>query len=129
MSYNIDSVTLLSCVEPLRISREAAARWAAKEDKVPEGLSDAVRDWAKLGAPESLIIITDKLTWTGDFSGHRYNDSLADFAADTTGDASFLLTWAGGDSQTGLRIADGKAYEHKVDIALGKFVGMLTEPY
>ncbi len=70
MSYNIDSVTLLSCVVPLRISREAAARWAA-------------------------------------------------------GDASFLLTWEGGDSQTGLRIADGKAYEHKVDIALGDVVAEL----
>ena len=46
-----------------------------------------------------------------------------EFAADTTGDASYLLTWAGGDSLTGLRIVDGKAYEHDLVSVLGERTG------
>jgi len=130
MSYNIDSVTLITSERPLTMTREAVEKWRSRQDgDVPETFeSTMAAAWAiavlRDRPIDEAVDITKTFTWAGEWSGPTYNDgALAEFAADTTGDASYLLTWAGGDSLTGLRIVDGKAYEHELVSVLGERTG------
>jgi len=133
MSYNIDSVTLISSARPLTMTREAVEKWRSRQDgDVPETFENTMSAaWAIAVLADrpidEAVDITKTFTWSGEWSGPTYNDgTLAEFAADTAGDASYLLTWEGGDSLTGLRIVDGKAYVHKLVTVLGEQVEELA---
>ncbi len=55
-----------------------------------------------------------RFAWTGEFSGHAYDDTLPHILKLTTGTADLLFSWEGGDFCTGLRVEDGKITKKKV---------------
>lgn len=138
MSYNIDSVTILSSSE-LRILRIEVAR--LREDlkgNLPEChfLDEIVDVWtcscakqtqtmsanfcSNCGAMLSDKEVTlDGLQWCGSGSGHTFEEFKTALRS-VRGRADLLLVWEGGDSMTGLRVEDGRVTEHDVLVSLGE---------
>jgi hypothetical protein len=112
VSYNITSTDTRTST--LRISRKNARK--AQKIELPEGMADVV-DRLKFG-PDGYAPI-ERFWWYGESSGNAHGDGRLDaFVALTEGDADVILTWEGGDSHSGLRIRNGKAYPCDVRIEL-----------
>jgi hypothetical protein len=143
MGYSISSTDTLS--SSLTISRTAWMKW--KERDLPEcnpldnlkandfGAAPTCKngheqDGGKPFCAECGEVINDpgdarapikRFSWSSVASDSYLRDgTLAEFAADLEGEADILLTWESGDSFSGIRIKDGKASEHEVDMVLGK---------
>lgn len=116
MSYNIDSVRLLSGSGQIRA---ADVLRLCKELNLPEvNLLDELKAAAKNAAPETLLPIR-QWWWSGEFSGMSYNEGeLRKLARCVVGSVDLLLTWEGGDSVLGIRISDGQLTECDVRMVL-----------
>lgn len=142
MGYSIDSTDTLSST--LRISRTNFLKW--KERDLPEmnpienlsledfplvkcsngheqeGVKPFCSDCGETisGLDDSSAAL-ERFSWGGVASSHHYSDgTLAQLAADLEGEADIIFTWEGGDSFSGVRIKDGKAVKHEVQMTLGK---------
>lgn len=144
MGYSITTTDTLSST--LRITKTAYLRW--KEQHLPESnpldrLS--LKDFGALptcqngheqdrdkpfcpecGVPVQAVESTapiERFFWGGVGSSNYYHDgTLGRLAADLEGEADIIFTWEGGDSFSAVRIKDGKATEHKVEMALGDLI-------
>ena len=78
---------------------------------------DYVEEVEELPGRTEELLITKPL-WVGTGSGSTV-ENFYKALAETHGSADLLLTWAEGDSYTGLRVVDGKVTEHEVVFTLG----------
>lgn len=112
MSYNIDNWEQIAG-NKLRISKENAEALRRKvEDDRPE---DWFLDDLKFG-PDGYADVD--LHIRSMRSGYFFEDHIGEVAAALEGEADFVITWEGGDSHSGLRIAGGKAIEMDVVMTL-----------
>jgi len=117
MSYDIDSVEYLTTGR-LVINRARGAALRTKHlNDLPEGcfLTDpsAGRDSTDLPG----FIVIEKPWWYSEGSGRSLGVFKA-ILAETLGSADLLLTWAGGDSHSGIRVNNGTVTEMDVIFAL-----------
>jgi hypothetical protein len=112
MSYNIDSWEQIGDGK-LRISKKYAQKLKRKfRDERPE---DWFLDDLKFGDDGyAEVDLYMRCGWSGNF----YHEHMAEVAQSLEGSADFVLTWEGGDSHSGLRIRNGKAYELEVAFTL-----------
>ena len=117
MSYNIDSVTVLSS-NGFRVHRTKARRAttrAEKHDWTPE-----VAPFEELEFGEDGYASLERFWFYGECSGTAWEEGVFEiYASATEGEADLLVTWEGGDSFSGVRIRDGKVTQHKVATTLG----------
>lgn len=122
MSYNIDTGTVIK--GQLRMTgRNIAAVFAEHGDRLPEcSFIGEVAAEIGIGASASVLDAEQDIdagNYYGVGSGHGY-DLLCDTILPlTTGSADIVFTWEGGDSQTGVRVVEGKVTRHKVVTAFG----------
>ncbi|MDE2095634.1 MAG: hypothetical protein KGL39_00125 [Patescibacteria group bacterium] len=115
MSYNIDSCEYLK--GSLRIKRGDVSKLIEKHQEtgnIPEG--NFLEDLNLTGSPDEELII-EVPNWYSECSGYTY-DVFKEVLSHTTGEADILLVWEGGDSQTGLRVRNGKVKEMTVKATL-----------
>lgn len=109
MSYNISHTEYLS--GKLRINRRDAARLEQDhKDEMPE--SSFIYDCAYI---DDDVVDIEHPDWSGCGSGYTHELLLAALAL-TTGEADILFVWEGGDSQTVLRVKDGKVRKGKLKL-------------
>lgn len=117
MSYNIDHIEVLSGALSIRVADLRRLRRALKET-APKNcfLDDLASKLEKIDEPpKEMTIDSARFWWHGEGSGNSYSDVfLPAVVPCLRGTADLVLTWEGGDSVSGLRIADGKATECKV---------------
>lgn len=118
MSYNIDSVRVLSGSGQIRAGD--VLRLLEDLTQRPESnLLDELKA-AALAAPlsETLLPI-HRWWWCGEGSGTSYHEGELDKVAECiVGSVDLVLTWEGGDSTSGLRIANGTLIECEVRMVL-----------
>jgi len=114
MSYNIDSSEYVS--GSLQIKRADAVAFVKHfgDRGLPE--CNFLEDLPLDGDPDELLPIKEP-EWRGEFSGHSF-DTLQEVLKKTTGKASILFVWEGGDSKSALVVEDGKVREGKVVISV-----------
>lgn len=119
MSYNFDAARTLSC--SLTMTREAVQKWAPRWRELAEGVAGDVGGFEKEveGGGEGPFEF-DAFRWFGEGSGRAYEEVLEEFVADLQGEADVVLVRD--DEMTGLKIVDGEAVEHAVELTLGKRV-------
>jgi hypothetical protein len=142
MSYNVTSTDTLRST--LTISKEAWRKWRNYEDfpesnpldnidessfgEIPTCSNGHLQAAGKPFCAECGECFSEdnngpapieNFRWTGVWSGNSYFDVLAKFVADTAGEADVLLTWEGGDSQSAIRIKDGKVTQHELKWVFG----------
>ena len=121
MAYNIGFVEYIG-EGRLRINAEKRRKLCKSfgEDIATQNFlddDDYVEEVEELpGRTEELLIA--KPFWVGTWSGNTV-ENFYKALAETYGTADLLLTWAEGDSYTGLRVVDGKVTEHEVVFTLG----------
>ena len=121
MSYNIDSWEQIAG-EKLRISKKNATKLRRKfRDSSPEMW---FLDGLKFGDDDHADMVLDI---SSEGSGNFYHEHMAEIAKVLEGTADFVLTWEGGDSHSGLRIRDGKAYTMDVVFSLREGSEKLVE--
>lgn len=109
MSYNVDSAKYIS--GSLSISPANARKMLAKhKNALPE--AHFLDDLDMESEDQSLPIETPR--WCGEWSGQAYYESLPDILANTTGNAVIRFIWEGGDSETALRVENGKVSKAEI---------------
>lgn len=117
MSYNIDSSQILTGSLTLDAADVRRFYKAHKED-LPEGnfLVDML-DEAMDAEPGVRLAIPASIDWYGEFSGDAY-DTLKELLALTKGQAAIRFIWEGGDSESALKVSDGKVRDAKVKVTI-----------
>lgn len=132
MGYRIDSVEILTS-SGFGIRASVLADLMEQDDG--DGGFDRPDGWPEIGPHENDelmkrlriamkkgrggdLLLLDRVHWSGE--GASDDEPLRDFLGSTEGSADLLLTWAGGDSHTGLRVVAGRVTEHKVVMVLGE---------
>lgn len=118
MSYNIDTVKVLSM--DLKISKENWLKWNASSSEddfyLPE--CNFIEELKSDDFDGDGFAKLKRFAWSYSGSGGAYGETLANVIADLIGEAELVFTWEGGDSIHGLRIKDGKAFEHELEYML-----------
>jgi hypothetical protein len=123
MSMNIDTSDILSS-EGFAIPRTL---WRALALPAGGEVVDAPEDsflnpnWPQSGDVEDIhgILFVKRFPWRGEGSGYSW-DLLLQLLVHFLGSADLVVTWEGGNGQTGIRVLNGKVTRHKVVLALGE---------
>jgi hypothetical protein len=119
MSYNIDTDYALTIkahmtAKSIRTLFKAHCR-NLPEDNFLENLHDSLTG----DEEDSDLIPLKNVTWRCTGSGRTYEAIfIKKICPHIKGEVEVVFTWEGGDSQTGLRIRDGKVTRPKVLVAL-----------
>ncbi len=119
MSYNVDRTKILT--GELWLSREGRA-WLERRSlpKEPKEDSELPEKRPRYGdiQRDDLARITH-FAWGGENSGNAVEcGAFRKMLSFTRGSADILLTWEGGDSFSGYRVADGVVTRHMVEMKL-----------
>lgn len=124
MANNVDRVEIVASND-FRLSLERYHELVTlyrRGGKIPEGSFLAEfhpeNAWLRQQDVRDGTIYIQSLWWSSDFSGHTVPLLLDILKDNFEGTADIVLTYESGEDE-GYRIADGKAIQHEVIVALG----------
>lgn len=122
MSYNVTAIDIVASegfAIPRSLWRELALGPNSKPELTPE-ISFLDPDWPNGEDCEEIrgILFVKRICWDGEGSGHTW-DFFKEALAKFIGRADLIVIWEGGDSQSGIRLMNGKVTTHKVISVLG----------
>ncbi len=124
MSYNISTIRIVY-QSGFGIRRQALRelRLRCPSGNLPENhiFDQLLRDNDIFAEPDEVLKPrNDSFWWSGEWSSHAFDLLAKEVLPAFDGEADLVLTWAKGDSFTGLMLRDHKVTRHKIKMVLGE---------
>lgn len=118
MGYDIGSIDIVAS-EGFAITKPQLEALRARYSCQPETSILSV-EWPDRCCKEHRgMLFVDRIWWSGEGSGNSF-EALQECLEHFLGSADLILTWAGGDSHSGLRVLNGQVTRYKVKLALSE---------